>query len=144
MSYIYTAILYRSSDKLKNRINGIIPYYHNYLCIGSERNWKKSFGWINSTTLGIENSTFKRNTKSRKWHQSNDTTIIIFTTTTNLKLDFRSSSLSDLNEKDKLNFFSSLMILPYHLSANIINVPQITGMIKKYHIFNTNFFNTIF
>ena len=55
--------------------------------------------------------------------QSNETTIIIFTTTTNLKLEFNSTSLSTLNKKGQLNNYSSLLLLPPEQSyAKIINL----------------------
>jgi len=109
-------------------INGVIPDYNNYVVIGSERNWTKSFEWINSTKLGIEYSKFEKITKHRKWSRRNKTTIIIFTTTTYLKIAFRSTSLSNLIKNDELTNYSSLMIL--QSAAKIINLHKLTGKIK--------------
>ena len=110
-------------------INGVTPEYKFKMDSSkNDRNWTKSFQWINSTKLGLKDSTFEEITKSRKWNQSNKTTIIIFTTTTNLKLEFR-STLSNLIKKDELRNYSSLMIL--QSAANIINLPKITGRIQN-------------
>ena len=109
-------------------INGIIPGYKFKMdSWKNERNWTKSFEWINSTKLGIEHSPFDKIAKYRKWRQRNKTTFIIFTTTTNLKIEFR-STLPKLVKKDQLNNYSSLMIL--RSAANIINFPKLTGKIK--------------
>ena len=66
-------------------INGVIPEYKFKMdSWENDRNWTKSFEWINVTELGIENSKFEKNTASRKWHQGNKNTVIICTTTTNI------------------------------------------------------------
>jgi len=106
-------------------INGVIPEYKFKLdSWKNDQNWTKSFEWINSTKLGIPNSKLEKITENRKCYQSNKTTVIIFTTTTNLKLEFR-STLPKLIKKDELTNYSSLMIL--QSAANIINLPKITG-----------------
>ena len=110
-------------------INGIIPEYHNYLSFGSPQKWTKSFQWINSTKLGIANSKLEKITENGKLVQGNKTTIIIFTTSTKLKLEFNCTSLSNLIKKDELTNYSSL-IIPFYNSAYIITFPEITGTIQ--------------
>ena len=110
-------------------INGIIPEYHNYLSFGSPQKWTKSFQWINSTKLGIANSKLEKITENGKLVQGNKTTIIIFTTSTKLKLEFNGTSLSNLIKKDELTNYSSL-IIPFYNSAYIITFPEITGTIQ--------------
>ena len=110
-------------------INGFITEYQFKMDLSEkERNWTKSFEWINSTKLGIEYSKLETITKNRKFDQNNETTIIIFTTTTNLKMEFR-SSLSNLIKKDELTNYVSLMII--RSAVHIINLPQITGNNKN-------------
>ena len=115
-------------------INAVFPEYKFKMdSWKNDQNWTTSLEWINSTKLGLKYPKFEKIAKNRKWEQGNKTTVIIFTTTTNLKLEFR-STLSKLTKKDELNNYSSLMILPVSQSAaNIINFPKITGKIKIIH-----------